>query len=104
MIAPALRDGATDPRLRGLAYQVLGVLWLHGVLDPIRWRSCKAEALAHLLGCDPSSAWRALETLRTAGYVERHVADRWAYRLAWSALAPVQAVDTERDGGATVAA
>ncbi len=104
MSPTALREGCTDPRLRGRAFPVLAWLWLEGKLDPVRWQPIKAEVIAHAQQCDPSTAWRTLQDLMRAGYVERHPNDRWLYRLCWTPLALTQAQVESRDGEAHRAA
>ena len=88
-----------DRRLRGAAFPVLFHLWDAGVLDMMAWRTCKGDALAHAVGFDRATCYRALDDLRRCGYVERHVRDVSAYRLVWApVVAAVRQTDTESEG------
>lgn len=106
MNPPALRQAMADRRLRGAAFPVLYHLWDAGVLDMQRWRTCKADALAHDLQRDRATCYRALDDLRRCGYVERHPNDLTLWRIIWAPppVAILRHADTECDGEDSTAA
>lgn len=106
MNPPALRQAMADRRLRGAAFPVLYHLWDAGVLDMQLWRPCKGDAIAHDVGRDRATCYRALDDLRRCGYLERHPQDVTRYRLVWApaAVAIVRQLDKESDGEDSTAA
>jgi DNA-binding MarR family transcriptional regulator len=67
VISPALIEAATDARLRGADFRVLG--HLHGTLAPGEYRTIKLWVVARALHMNKATVSKALRTIVACGYL-----------------------------------
>ena len=85
-VPQAVRDAATDPRLKPRDLAVLVTIYCE--LDPIDYRPIKNRWLANRVGMSPRNVIRALDRLTTYRYLRRRArpGDLTTYRMVFSTL------------------